>query len=494
MISIIDKNKIIVMHGKGISNRQIARELGVSKNTVNSYIQEYKAYNYQLSHETDKAKIAIIQDLMCSKPAKKKYIKGRAAFNKEIEKRFHELLQIDQERDVALGSNKQSVTAALIHRVLISEGFKIGETTIRNEFRKHKDKPKECFIIQEYEYGQRAEYDFHQIKLLIGDKIRVFHQATITLPKSNIVFGKLYDNEKMEVFIESLVSFFAFCGGVVGTIVFDNMKTAVKRFLYGRQREYTDELIKISNYYGFKIQTTNGYSPNEKGHVENSGKEIRRGLFSLRYKFDDLNDLLVYYERELDKRNQAYYSEFMIERSHLRKLPNKHYEIGRMIQCKVNSYSLVSIDANFYSVPDKFVGKMVNCNVYITHIVIYDDHSNVIAKHQKKEGKQNYSIDFLHYIETFRRKPGAIENSIALKQAPAVLQTFFKKYFITDPQKFLEIITKMSLEDVIDLAVEFGYCKRHNLRVNPKYLGYDKNYTIEEISKRQLDEIANTFN
>jgi galactose-1-phosphate uridylyltransferase len=40
VISIFTKNEIIVRHKNGQSNRSIAKELGISKNTVNSYIKE----------------------------------------------------------------------------------------------------------------------------------------------------------------------------------------------------------------------------------------------------------------------------------------------------------------------------------------------------------------------------------------------------------------------------------------------------------------------
>ena len=96
-------------------------------------------------------------------------------------------------------------------------------------------------------------------------------------------------------------------------------------------------------------------------------------------------------------------------------------------------------------------------------------------------------------METFKRKPGALENSLALKQAPDVLQTLFHNYFITDPKCFLDILTKMSLDDILELAVEFGYCKKKYLRVNPKYIGLKRNYTIEEVSANQLKTITSIF-
>jgi hypothetical protein len=83
--------------------------------------------------------------------------------------------------------NKQ-LTAAHIYRKLKGEGFTASESTIRAYYRKLKDKTKECFIKQHYEYGQVAQYDFHQVKVVIDEKLRfITKQPSPYLKKSNSV-------------------------------------------------------------------------------------------------------------------------------------------------------------------------------------------------------------------------------------------------------------------------------------------------------------------
>lgn len=495
MIDIIQKNEIIIKYKNGIGIKTIARELGISKNTVKSYVREYDEKIKGLSIETDKTKIAVIQEQICSKPNRKKYLRNCPAFSPELQRRFNELLMKDEERNKMLGPNKQNVTAVLLHKTLINEGYKIGETTIRAKFREYKQKYPECFIKQYYEYGERAEYDFHQIKVVINNKVLTYHMVSISLPKSNYVFAILYKNEKMEAFLDSLVQFFAHCNGVFKEIVFDNMSNVVKRFVYKGEKVLTDDLFKISNYYGFKVNTTNPRSGNEKGHVENSGKTVRRDLFSLKYKFESEEELFTYFDTELEKRNQPFLNEFEKEKPFLLPKPVHNYELGRVQFAKVNSYSFVSIDTNFYSVPDKYVGQTVTCNVYIDFIIIYDDKANLISKHNKKDGKGEYSINILHYIDTFLKKPGALRNSLALKQAPQVLQTIFNKYFTTEPKKFIEfLLSSNSFDDIDGIAMELGIIKKRPiLKVNPKYLSSYVDNSIDVVSVNQLDYTANLF-
>jgi len=77
------------------------------------------------------------------------------------------------------------------------KALKFGKTTIQTELKKNK----EAFIKQSYDPGQRAEYDFHQIKVLIDGKLRNIYQATISMPYSNYKFVKHYPNQKFESFI-----------------------------------------------------------------------------------------------------------------------------------------------------------------------------------------------------------------------------------------------------------------------------------------------------
>lgn len=55
--------------------------------------------------------------------------------------------------------------------------------------------------------------------------------AVMTTAKGNYRFAYLYQNQKMESFLDSHVRFFNHVGGVHKQIVYDNMKVAVARFV-----------------------------------------------------------------------------------------------------------------------------------------------------------------------------------------------------------------------------------------------------------------------
>jgi len=479
------KNKIIVLYNQSKSIREIARTTSTSRNTVRKYIREYEILKEKLEDEIDLEKIKIIQAEMVNPPTRKG-VRVRRVFVGELEKRFYELMELDEQRNKDLKTNKQQATAARIHRQLLSEGFKIGISTIQEKFREYKNKNKETYIKQEYEPGFRAEYDFHEIKVYIDNKLRRIYQATITLPHSGYTFTKYYINSKMEVFIDSIVSFFEEIGGVVLTMVFDNMRNVVRNFVYRGEKEYTESLIKLSNYYGFEIKTTNPYSGNEKGHVEQAGKNVRLELFTFKYKFKTLDELNEYAKEELKKFNEDKNNSFKNEQAHLYELPKVRYELGALLVNKVDKQSFITIDNNYYSVPDQYVLKKVSSTVYTNQIMVYNEYGDLIASHNKKVGKGEYTIDILHFTSTFMKKPGALLNSLALKQAPKVYQTLFHKYFTTKVKEFIKLIKEKTMYELSEYLVKLNNGEKIEL-IKDKI-------TIEDVSINQLNQISDMFN
>lgn len=89
--------------------------------------------------------------------------------------------------------------------------------------------------------------------------------AVFTAAKVNFRFSYLYHNQKMESFLDSHVKFFNRIGGIHKTLVYDNMKVAVAKFVSRTEKKPTEDLLKLSIYYGFKYRFCNTRCGNEKG-------------------------------------------------------------------------------------------------------------------------------------------------------------------------------------------------------------------------------------
>ncbi|RXD25147.1 IS21 family transposase, partial [Acinetobacter baumannii] len=68
---------------------------------------------------------------------------------------------------------------------------------------------------------------------------------------------------------------------------------------------------------------------------------------------------------------------------------------------KVNKYSFIHVDSNFYSVPDYLVGKEVTVRKNIDQIKVYFDH-RFLFKAKRLIGRHHYHIDIHHYLATLK--------------------------------------------------------------------------------------------
>jgi len=469
MVSGMDKATIIRLHEAGFSNRSIARELSLARQTFDNYIKRYKKEKTELADTDDPVAVAELQQSMLTQNKMDVSRRKSLKFTGDLAARFYEIVALNEERNKVLGPNKQEINGAIIHRQLRREGFLIGESTIRAKWSEYRHSQQEVFIKQTYEYGERADFDFHQIKVVINGQVRVYHQATISCPKSNFVFIKLNHDQSQKSVLNSLVEFFRYCGGVFAEITFDNMKPVVATYGNKRRKKYTEEIIKFAAYYGFNINTTNARKGNEKGHVENGGKLVRKELFALNYGFENEEALFAYVADTLEEANRPILGAFDEETKHLKPLPVHDYNLGEFGIGKANSYCFVMVATNYYSIPEEYVFKEVRYSI-ISDLIVFYRGNKEIARHKRLNGKDGYRVNIKHYLKTLMKKPGAVSRSLALRSADQEIIRIFEQRFKDNPRGFIEYLYNENSAEKVEQI------------------------TIETLSSNQLGNINKTFN
>lgn len=432
MKTILDKLTIIRLKETGRSNRSIAEELGIDRKTVGIYwnhhldnLAQFKSSPNDLAYK-DQLVCPPMYDVSTRRPRK---------YTIEIDQRIDELIQSEQEKNVQLGPHKQKITAIGIFEILKSEGFDIGQSTVTAQVRVKLNQHKEAFIKQQYALGYRAEFDFGEVKLKINGELKKFMLAVFSAPASGFRWAKLYESANQQVFIDAHNLFFKKVTGVYGTIVYDNMRNVIKKFIGRNEKELNDELVKLAIFYGFTPVVTNAFSGNEKGHVEQSVKHVRNKAFTKIYTFNSLISAQQHLDDTLSFLNQS--SSINAEIPYLTtKFSDFEHSI---VSCHtVNKYSFISLGRNFYSVPEYLVGKHVTVKKYLSEIrVVYQ--GNFICQHSLLQGNGEYQIDIKHYLKTLSRKPKALEHSLALQSIPE-LNRCFHLYYQTDPKRFIQFI------------------------------------------------------
>ncbi len=463
MKNLLDKAAIIRLKEQGLSNRGVARELGIDKKTVNKYWNEYKDNLKELNETTDTAKISEIQENITSAPKYNSENRVRRKVTPEFLNALEKILEEEERKIKILGTNKQALTKQQIYELLKKQGFPLSYSTVVLEMKRIKNFGKECFIRQDYDFGDRLEYDFGEVKLVINGITKKYYIAVLSSPAGNFRWCYLYDNCKKDVFLDSHVRFFKMIGGVWKEIVYDNMRNVVSKFIGKNEKELNEDLVKMSLYYGFDINVTNAFSGNEKGYVEGSVKYLRNKIFAENYKFSSEEAAIEYMESQLMKLNEN--SKIEEEKKILE--PTKPpLELGEIRKSFVNKYSFVQIENNFYSVPEYLVGLTVTSKIYYNKILIYSN-NELVCEHKKIDGIKKISANIRHYLKTLTFKPGALRNSYVLKSNPK-LKSIFDKYYTNNPKKFIDIISKNKEKTDIELE-EILITNSENLVENNRY-------------------------
>ena len=448
MVKLNQKQRIILKHIDGISNRSIASELHMSKDTVNKYVAEYEHQKQELLANNSEADTKELIHAIVEKPKYNSDNREPSKVTAEMIEAIEECLKINEWRR-ANGMSKQQMKKIDIYEHLVDKKkFDISYSTVKRLVKSIEDRHKEAFIRQEYSYGDICEFDWGTVKLDIGGFGYVAYQMAVFTPaKSGYRYSMLFKAQDTPSFQQSHAEFFSHCKGNYKTMVYDNMRVAVKKFVGLHEKEPTKALTELSIYYGFNFRFTNIAKGNEKGHVERSVEYVRRKVFSEpgNDRFDTLAEANQFLLAGCMKLNTKVSSNgtipmevFKEEQNHL--LPNlPKFESCIYSEYRVDKYSTILVNQNHYSVPDKLVGKIVSVKMFTDKIIVYYD-NNIVAKHERSFKVHDWNIDIYHYLRTLHKKPGALKGSTALLQADTQIKNIYKKYYIKDTKTFLQIL------------------------------------------------------
>lgn len=452
------------------SQREIAKEMKISRTTIRKYIKDYEAKCKEVEESATSSNLENNDTMnlvaeMVSSPKYDTSSRIKTKLTDEVINKIKGLIE-ENEKNRLMGRYKQLMKKIDIHEKLIEAGIDISYPTVCNYIRENHEK-KEAFIRQEYKLGETLEFDWGEVKLTIARKPITLQMGLLTTACSSHHYARLYQNQKMENFLDIHVQAFNNMGGVHRELVYDNLKQAVRKFVGRNEKEATEDLIKISLYYGFKYRFCNVASGNEKGHVERGIEFVRRKAFSLKTDFDTIEEANAHLQKELLKlnskkrnwlQNQSPLDILKQEMAYLIAL-KPSYDASRRVEARVNKYSVINIDQNKYSVPDYLVGKFVKVKIYPDIIEIYYK-DNKIAKHKRSYQNHYWSVDINHFIHTLKKKPGALHCSVGRHQLSPELQTIYQEYYINNPRDFIELLELIKEKDLISVIDAINELKK----------------------------------
>ena len=451
MISMIERKDIISEYEQTGSIRAVARNLGIHRKTVQSYVKEYLT----AKAEGDEALTAYLK----SEPSYKVPQRDRIVLTDEVRALIDTCLRENEEKR-RRGDGKLCMKAKDIHVSLGHAGFRVSYSSVCKYIRTtlgHTEETEECFIRQRYRPGQDCEFDWGEMYLTIdGRRIRLY-MAVFTMAYSNYRAAYLFLHQDTQAFLEAHRRFFRELGHVPHRMVYDTMRVAVKSFVGGKHP--TDALIRLEAAYGFAHRFCNAHRGNEKGHVERSVEVVRRAAFcrvdtfesvmaaqvQVVYACSSLNTPLCIIEGSAEQKVEE-------EWEHMLPLVR---EVGCFEQQEytVDKYGTVVIGKVHYSVPDNLVGKKVTALLYSNAVKVWY-RGKVVCEHERMP-LNGWKLDIMHYLGTLRRKPGALAGSVALYMLRDDLKLIFESHFSESPADFVILLQKTRdtghcLDDIVE--------------------------------------------
>jgi len=331
---------------------------------------------------------------------------------------LHQILEDDRK-----APRKQRHTARRIFERLRDEhGYTGGLTIVKQAVAAWRTRSAEVFVPLAHPPGE-AQVDFGTAEVLRDGQPTTVALFVMTLPYSDAIFVCAFPRECTEAFLEGHVRAFAFFGGVPRRISYDNSRIAVARITGSRSRKVTDAFFRLKSHHLFESHFCLVRRPNEKGHVETLIGFARRSFLVpvpvVHGGFEALNaDLRRRCREDLARRpwgKPASKAGLLAEEQPvLLPLPGESFVAARVESRWVDSLSLVSFDANQYSVPTEFAHHHVTvvASVDSVRIVAGD---RVAAVHARCWDRERVFYDPVHYLAVLERKPGALDFAAPLQ-------------------------------------------------------------------------------
>jgi transposase len=377
----------------GLSGRQIARDFGISRDSVAKMLAYSEPPGYRRTAPIRKPKLDQYTD------------------------------QIDQWlADDKARPRKQRHTAKRIFERLRDEcGFDGGYTIVKDYIRSRKRSGKEMFVPLSHPPGH-AQADFGEALVVIGGVEQKAHFFAFDLPQSDACYIRAYPAATTEAWLDGHVHAFAFFGAVPQSILYDNDRCLVARILPDGTRQRTQRFSAMLSHYVVRDRYGRPGKGNDKGAVEGLVGYGRRNFMVPILSFPDWDALNDHLEEQCRKRQRdvlrghkaSIGERLQADLAAMRDLPDAPFEACDLQSGQVTSRSVVRYRGNDYSVPVAYGHRAVWIKGFVTHVVI-GSATEVIADHPRSYDSGDMVFDLLHYLPLIERKIMALDQAAPLQ-------------------------------------------------------------------------------
>lgn len=369
---------------EGLSQRAIARQLGIARDTVAAALTRDEPPRYR--------RVARGSKLDPFKP------------------RIAELLD-----------RYPALSGVRVYETLRADGYGGKLSILRDYLATQRPRPA-AYQRTEYAPGEIGQVDWLELPVRVPDPFgqpRRTYALLLVLGYSRYLTAGFSFGLALPDLLRCLAEGLAFFGGVPKRLVFDNPKTVVLRHR-GREIAWNPAFVAFADRYGFRPPacTPGPVGAHEKGLVERPVGYVK-GNFCAGRHFDSLEDLASQFAAWRDGTanvrvhstlRQRPVDRFAVDRAALLRLPAAPYDPVEIRPARVSRQGLVRVETSDYSVPAVLAGHLVDVHLGVTTVRIVAD-GRVVVEHPRSLGRYRLVEDPAH-----RARPWATGRSIMLGQ------------------------------------------------------------------------------
>jgi transposase len=404
-LTMLQIRRILQLLQEGRSKRKIAKDLSISRNTIDDYERKYIASGQSL-----------VSLLGLSDPSLWEALNPPDRSEKEDNPRYDKLLE--KVPYIIKDLKRPGVTRQLLwqeYKRENPEGYGYAQFCVHLNNYLQKDRATMHF---EHKPGDYLQVDF------AGSSMNYIHRDTgelktcpvlvCVLPFSSKMYVEALPKASSEHLFAALGRCMSFLGGVPRNILFDNLKQVVTR-----SNRYEPSFSELSQqwalHYGTNFVAARVAKPKDKSSVE-KGVDLayKRVYAPLRnkefYSLEELNynianQLDIHNHTNFQKRSHNRDDRFINEEKQcLGTLPSEPFTIKHVTLAKVqkNYHVILGEDWHQYSVPHEHIGKQVKIIYDTAEVEIYLGLKR-IAIHRRSYRRHGYTTLPEHMPEKHQR-------------------------------------------------------------------------------------------
>ena len=392
------ENVVTTLHRLGRSQRNIAKALGISRNTVRRIVD----------------RIRVQRD------------EGHSALPEPPTRRGSKLDAFQHVFDELL-AEYPDISAVRMHEELTATGFDGSYTIVKERMRAVRPRPK-VTPSQRLETGpgQQGQQDWSPYTLDFTEAGRLTVKCfSLVLAFSRRQYIHFSEREDFYTLIRQHRAAFDRFGGVPHEVLYDRQKAVVLGYEHGRNL-YNPRFLAFATHYGFRPKALPPRKPHWKGKVERPFQYVEGNCLNAR-SFSDLADLNAHATWWMDHRSDLHrhrrtgeppIERFAREADHLHPLPAHPYDTAEVGYRVVDRDRLVAWDGTPYSVPPEYVLDLVVVRATAYEVIVYGHELDVIARHERAPRGQ---LEPVRNPDHFTQKRTKVRDIDALVQRMAEL-------------------------------------------------------------------------